>query len=153
MKTSCKVLLILNTLFLVGCSTLPSVEEMQKETSEFKLPKMPSEGKAMVYVVRPSSFGCLVRFNIFVDGEEPASEVGYTRGKQYIYFDLAPGNHKILSKAENWATQDVSAKSGDVLFIKQSVNMGAIIARNSLDEISECEGKYYVKTLRPGTMR
>jgi hypothetical protein len=63
MKTSWKVLPILNTLFLVGCSTLPSVEEMQKETSEFKLHKMPSEGKAMVYVVRPSSFGCLVRFN------------------------------------------------------------------------------------------
>jgi hypothetical protein len=153
MKSFCRVFVVLNTLLLVGCSSLPPVEEMKKEASGFKLPKTPVAGKAAVYVVRPSSLGSMVRFNVFIDGEEPEREVGFTRGSQYIHFDLEPGNHKILSKAENWATQNVSAKPGDILFIKQDPSMGFIMARNELVEIPEYEGKYHVKTLEPGTMK
>jgi len=137
---------------LSGCATLPSPEEMKKETASFQLPKSPEAGKAVVYVVRPTELGGLIRFNVFVDDKEDSSEMGYTRGSQYIYFNLAPGDHKIFSKAENWAETDVSANAGDVIFIQQEPSMGIIMARNSLVRIEALPGTYYVKTLKLGTI-
>lgn len=134
-----------------GCATLPSPEQMRAETASFQLPKLPEPGKAIVYVVRPSPLGTLVRFNVFVDDQEEASEMGYTRGSQYIHFNLKPGDHKVLSKAENWAETLVSAKEGDIIFIQQEPTMGIIMARNNLFRLEALEGRYHVKTLTPGT--
>jgi hypothetical protein len=145
--------LALTALVLVtGCASLPSPEAMKAETADFKLPKMPESGKAMVYVVRPSSLGGIVRFNVFVDDQEAASEMGYTRASQYIYFQVTPGDHKIYSKAENWAEIQLSAKAGDIFFIEQEPTMGIIMARNSLTKIEEVPGKYHVKKLTVGTV-
>jgi len=137
---------------LTGCASLPSPEVMKAETDSFQLPKLPDSGKAMVYVVRPSGPGGLIRFNVFVDDQEAASEMGYTRGSQYIYFHVAPGDHKIYSKAENWAEAQISAKAGEIVFIQQEPSMGIIMARNSITKIEELPGKYHVKKLEPGTI-
>ena len=83
-----------------GCASLPTPDRMKAEIAEYHLPKLPEAGKAIVYVVRPTSVGGLIRFNVFVNDKEPQSEMGYTRGSQYIYFNLTPGDHQILSKAE-----------------------------------------------------
>lgn len=138
---------------LSGCSTTsPSIDVMRAESSSFKLPKLPEDGKAIVYVYRPSALGGLVRFNVFVDGQEPEAEMGYTRGSQYIYFNLAPGTHKILSKAENWAETVVDANAGDIIFIAQEPSVGIIMARNSIGRTAEIEGKYHIKRLELGTI-
>lgn len=137
---------------VTGCASLPSPEAMKAETASFKLPKLPEAGKAMVYVVRPAGPGSLIRFNVFVDDQEAASEIGYTRGSQYIYFNVTPGQHKIYSKAENWAEAQVSAQAGEVIFIQQEPSMGIIMARNSITKIEELPGKYYVKKLELGTI-
>jgi hypothetical protein len=91
-----------------GCASLPSPEAMKAEVAGFQLPKLPEPGKAIVYVVRPSALGGLVRFNVFLNDQEANSEMGFTRGSQYIYFNVPPGDHKIYSKAENWAEALVS---------------------------------------------
>jgi len=135
-----------------GCASLPSPEAMKAETASFQLPKLPDAGKAIVYVVRPSGLGGLIRFNVFVDDQEAPSEMGYTRASQYIYFQVAPGEHKIYSKAENWAELQLSAKAGDIFFIQQEPTMGIIMARNSLSKLEEVPGKYHVKTLTVGTL-
>ena len=135
-----------------GCASLPSPETMRAETSSFVLPKLPEAGKAIVYVVRPSSLGALVRFNVFLNDQEANSEMGFTRGTEYIYFSVPPGDHKIFSKAENWAESLVSVKAGDIVFIQQDTSMGFIMARNSLLKIDELPGKYRVKTLTVGTI-
>ena len=137
---------------LTGCASLPSPEKMKEETATFQLPKKPDDGKALVYVVRPSSMGALIRFNVFVDDQEAASEMGYTRGSQYVYFHVTPGDHKIYSKAENWAEANISVKAGDIVFIEQDPAMGVIMARNSIARIDELPGKYHVKTLSVGTI-
>jgi hypothetical protein len=116
------------------------------------LPALPEAGKAMIYVVRPSDLGGFVRFNVFVDNQEDASEVGYTRAGQYIYFSLPVGEHKLYSKAENWAETAVDAKAGDIIFIQQEPHMGILLARNSLSNLHGYEGKYHVKHLTLGTM-
>ena len=137
---------------LSGCATLPSPEVMKAETATYQLPKLPEKGKAIVYVVRPSSVGGLIRFNVFVDDQEASSEMGYTRGSQYIYFGLAPGDHKIYSKTENWAEALVSAKAGDIIFLQQDASMGFVMARNNILKVEDYQGKYYVKTLTVGTI-
>lgn len=138
--------------FLAGCATLPSPEKMQTETAEFRLPGIPDPEKAMVYVVRPSFLGTVIRFNVFVDTQEPASEMGYTRGAEYIYFQVTPGDHTIYSKAENWAETVVSLKAGEIAYLRQDPTMGFLMARNSLLRIDDVVGRYYVKTLTQGTI-
>lgn len=137
---------------LTGCASMPSPDVMKAETASYQLPKLPEPGKAMVYVVRPSSVGGMVRFNVFVDDQEAASEMGFTRSSEYIYFSLTPGEHKIYSKAENWAETAVSAKAGDLIFVQQDPSMGFVMARNSLLKLEDYQGKYQVKQLKLGTV-
>jgi hypothetical protein len=139
---------ICSALIFSGCATLPPPADMRAEVADFELPKLPEEGKAIVYIVRPSPLGPIIRFNVFVDNKEPDSEMGYTRGSQYIYFNLTPGDHQILSKAENWAATDVTADPGDIIFIQQVTTMGFFMARNSINKIQDYEGKYHVKHLQ-----
>lgn len=137
---------------LSGCATLPSHEKMALEVSSFHLPKQGDKDNALIYVVRPSSVGTLIRFNVFLDDKEANSEMGYNRGSQYIYFFVKPGQHTILSKAENWSEQFIDAKAGDVLFFKQEPTMGILMARNDLIRITDVEGKYHVKNTGIGTI-
>lgn len=140
------------TLVLSGCATLPSPEAMKAEVAGFQLPKLPEPGKAIVYVVRPSGLGGLIRFNVFLDDQEANSEMGYTRGSQYIYFSVPPGDHRIYSKAENWAETLLSVKAGEVYFIEQTPSMGILMARNAIAPVEEVQGKYHVKKLSLGTI-
>ncbi|MDT7836030.1 DUF2846 domain-containing protein [Aquabacterium sp. OR-4] len=146
------ILLLAAAALASGCASLPSPEVMKKEIASFQLPKLPEEGQAIVYVVRPSPLGTLVRFNVFLDDQEASSEMGYTRGSQYIYFNLKPGDHKIYSKAENWAESLVSVKAGEVIFIQQDTTMGVVMARNALQQLEEVTGKYQVKMATVGTI-
>ena len=137
---------------MTGCASGPSIESMKAEAAAYQLPKMPAADKAMVYVVRPSGLGGLIRFNVFVDDQEAASEMGYTRSSQYIYFQVSPGPHKIYSKAENWAEASIQPKAGEVIFIQQEPSMGLIMARNKIFTLEDYQGKYFVKTLDLGTI-
>jgi len=136
-----------------GCATLPSREQMVLDISGYELPKQPAEKSALIYVVRPSGIGPIVRFNVFLDDKEDASEMGYTRGSQYVYFFVTPGVHTIYSKAENWAEISIDVKPQDVIFLRQTPSMGFFMARNSLDLVQDTEGKYHVKNSSLGTIK
>lgn len=137
---------------MTGCASLPAPEAMKAEVAGFQLPAPPADGKAVVYLVRPSTLGGLIRFNAFLGDQADASEMGWTRGGQYIHFNLPPGTHKIWSKAENWAEIDVTAKAGDVLFVEQEPAMGIIMSRNSLKALDDLTGRYHVKKLTRGNV-
>ena len=137
---------------LGGCASLPSPEEMKAEVANYQLPKMPDPARAMVYVVRPSAAGTLIRFNVFLNDQQDASEMGYTRGSQYIYFLVPPGDHKLYSKAENWAELAITAKAGEVIFVQQEPSMGFIMARNSMTRLDDTTGRWHVKKLEAGTI-
>jgi hypothetical protein len=137
---------------LTGCASLPSTEVMKAEVASYQIPKLPEPGKAICYVVRPHGVGGFIKFNVFVDDQEDSSEMGFTRANQYIYFNLTPGDHKIYSKAENWAETQVSVKAGDIVFIEQVPTMGILMARNNLFKLEDYQGKYHVKTLELGTV-
>ena len=143
---------ILVITFLTSCAGIVSLEQMRKETENFQLPKTPDEKSAIVYVVRPSMVGTIVRFNVFLDDKEYSSEMGYNRGAQYIYFKVTPGQHRIFSKAENWDEIGIDAQAGRTYFIQQFSKMGIIMARNSLSQTTEDQGKYFVKESELGTI-
>lgn len=152
MERFIKLTAVLFVLLLSSCASLPSPEEMKKATENYSLPKSANNEKALIYIVRPSGLGALVRFNVYLDDKEAASEMGYNRGGQYIHFYTTPGPHKILSLAENWAEVNINPKAGEILFIKQNPEMGIIMARNNIQSIEELEGKYHVKSLTLGTV-
>lgn len=151
-KLFCKFAAVTSVALLYGCASAPSTDKMQAELANYTLPKTATADKALVYVVRPSNAGMAVRFNVFLDNQEPASEMGYNRGNQYIYFYVTPGQHVISSKAENWATLNVTAKAGEVLYVKQEVEIGFVMARNSLVPLNELQGRYLVKDAALGTV-
>jgi hypothetical protein len=142
-------------LVILGCASLPRPDEMKAQVANYQLPRLPDEGKAIVYVVNPSSFAKHASksgymFEVFLDNNDPQSEVGATMGQQYTYFNITPGEHKILSKAGNWAEIKVSAKAGDIIFIQQEPYMGFTTLNIKLLNLQDYEGKYYVKTLPQG---
>lgn len=151
-KTLCKATAIISVGLLYGCASAPSMEKMQAEVAQYSLPKPAIADKGLVYVVRPSNAGMMVRFNVFLDDKEADSEMGYNRGNQYIYFYVSPGQHVISSKAENWAEMTVTAKAGEVIYLKQEVEVGVVMARNSLKVLSDVEGRYLVKDAALGTI-
>ena len=151
MRAATGVLVAL-TLLLGACASMPAPEAMRAAIAGFELPKPAPAGQAMIYVVRPAYVGGLVRFNVFVDDQEDASEIGYTRARQYIYFALTPGAHKLFSKAENWAEIALTVQAGDIVFVEQQTGMGFIMARNSLARLDDITGRYHVKNLELGTL-
>lgn len=153
MKNLSKIFAVLLAISALSSCASVSIEQMKKETADYKLPHLPPENKATVYVVRPDSLGTLVRFNVFLDNKEESSEMGHNRGSQYIYFNVDPGQHTILSKAENWADIIIDAKSGETVFLQQTATMGFIMARNNLNLLDSDHGKYYVKTSSLGTIK
>ncbi|HET9823110.1 MAG TPA: hypothetical protein VFQ16_14915 [Burkholderiaceae bacterium] len=147
-----KGLVLALALTVAGCATLPSPEAMRAAVAGFELPRSAEPDKVLVYVVRPNELGMIVRFNVFVGDQEPASEMGYTRGGQYIHFSMPPGKNRLFSKAENTAELEIDARGGEVVYLQQEPAMGLLFARNSMFRIEELPGKYLVKTLKPGTM-
>lgn len=143
-------LMVLCSLLLSGCVNMPNFKQMQQDVNNYQLPKTPEEGKAMVYVVRPSLIGAIVRFNVFLDDTQPESEMGFTRANQYIYFNVSQGVHTISSKAENWSVVNINAKPNEVIYLRQDPTLGLVMAGNRLYQIDDVEGKYHVKHLSLG---
>jgi hypothetical protein len=46
----------------------------------------------------------------------------------------------------------IDVKAGEVVYLKQEVEMGFAVARNSLKTLSEVEGRYLVKDASLGTI-
>ena len=149
--------MIFTFLIVLGCAAdlpkpyLQEPGEMKNQVAGYQLPKLPEKGKAIIYIVRPSPWGVQHAYHLFLNSKEPDAEMGSTMPKQYVYFDIIPGEHKIFSKAENWAEIDVAAKEGDVIFIQQEPALGVIKTKNKLLILQDDEGKYYVKSLTKGT--
>lgn len=151
-KNISKMFVLFALVLLYGCASAPSVSTMQGELAGYSLPKPAVGDKGLVYVIRPSSAGTLVRFNVFLDDQEAHSEMGYTRGNEYIYFYVTPGSHTLNSKAENWAELKVNVRAGEIVYVKQSVEVGFVMARNSLSLLGDMEGRYFVKEASLGTV-
>ena len=85
----------------------------------------PTEGKAVVYFLRPSSLGAAINFRYF-DSDQ---FIGRFNGSKYMRYECEPGEHLFWANAENrdWITANLEA--GKIYLIEAKVQMGGFKAR------------------------
>ena len=93
--------------------------------------------KALVYIVRPATIGFAIKMWAFADREF----LGVTKGKNYTYAHLAPGEHVFWSKAENVNAIRMYVDAGKTYYIQQHVRFGAWKASVELEILEEAEAK------------
>jgi len=99
------------------------------------------DGKAIVYIVRPSSFALLIKMSVECDNVR----IGSTKSKKYIYDVVNPGTHVFVSKAENEDTFEITLEANKIYYIKQEVKMGVLYAETKLALLTEEEGKKFLQ--------
>ena len=97
----------------------------------------PEEGKALVYVVRPTKAAFSIYFWSFADDQF----LGLTRGKGYAYKQMDPGTYTVWTKAENVAAIDVELEAGNTYYFRQKVLPGFGKARARTELLDEKDGK------------
>ena len=122
-------------------------ENEQVEMSKDRLMGEIKADKALVYVVRPTFVGTVVKTYFFCDDEF----IGINKGKSYFFFYVEPGSHVFWSKAENVDALELSVKAGETYFIKQGIQMGALKARIKLGILSESEGRQALEKCKKHT--
>lgn len=125
-------------LVMGGCASVPMGDSQQDAALKtFNAP----QDKAAVYVYRNESIGAGVKMDVSLDGKP----IGKTAAKTYLYEEIAPGHHQLLSEAENNSTLDFDVAAGKVYYVWQEVKMGIMYARNKLQLVDDQTGQAGVK--------
>lgn len=93
--------------------------------------------KAGIYIYRNESFGSAIKLTVEMDGRV----IGETAAKTYLYKEVTPGKHTLVSHAENTDTLEVDVKPGTLAYVWQEIKLGLLSARSKLHLMSEEEGK------------
>jgi Protein of unknown function (DUF2846) len=107
----------------------------------------PAADKAIIYVLRPSLMGNKVQTKLAVDGQWK----GVTRGNNYFFFTLDPGEHYFCSQAENHSLLTLKVEAGKTYYLQQHIRMGMMKARNELNTMTEEEGIKKLADAHPST--
>jgi hypothetical protein len=137
---------VLGALFLaVGCASTTQMVPLPDQRKRVENP-----GYARIYVMRAYNFfgsgaSCLIK-----DGDK---EIGYPGNNGYLCWEREPGKIIILGKGANTAVLDLTAEKNMVYYIQQFMTMGAFSACNSLNLLSEYQGKELLKQCKPPTVK
>jgi hypothetical protein len=97
----------------------------------------PPAGKALLYVVRPQTYGLALHFTVLCDDKK----IGELSAKRFIYIVLDPGTHHFVTHAANTSEITVTVEAGQTYFIQQQVVMGAFYAENHFLTLSDLDGR------------
>ena len=123
------------SLTIVGCaSTVPMATPAQDAQAKQFTAK---PGVASVYVYRNEAFGKAIKLPLELDGKM----IGQTGYKTYFYNEVAPGPHKVTTRAENTTELTFDAIAGKIYYIWQEVKMGMWAAKAQLQLVDEATGK------------
>lgn len=121
------VLLALTT----ACATAP-------ESRDARLKRFEAMGEvASLYVYRSEALGPGDRMEVVLDGKP----LGRTGAKTYLHSAIAPGTHKLVSKAENVEVLEFEAMAGKLYFARQEVRLGIFGSRSRLAIVNGEEGR------------
>ncbi|MEM6964133.1 MAG: DUF2846 domain-containing protein [Bacteroidota bacterium] len=101
----------------------------------------PPEGKALVYILRPSRIGTAMKFAVELDG----NEIGFTYGKKFVYTFAEPGKHIFIGRAENIYELPIQLEANKIYFIEQKPKSGLWTARNKLIRLDDLDGSKKLK--------
>ena len=121
-------------LLLSGCVSVPMADPAQDSKAKtFTV----APDSAALYVYRNESMGGAVRMTVLLDGKI----LGDTAAQTYLYTEITPGDHQLISKAENDSTLDFKALAGKIYYVWQEVKMGLMYARSQLQMVDEKAGQ------------
>ena len=132
------VTLAVITLIVTGCATAPVASSDLDQAAKTFAAK---PGKANIYVYRNEHIGAAVGMEVILNGRL----MGKTGAQSYFLFEVSPGKHALLSRAENDSGLDVVVESGRNYFVWQEVKMGLLYARTLLQIVDEATGRAGVK--------
>ena len=115
-------------------------QEVQQNKDSIAKSLTPIGGKAIVYIVRPTGFGFLIRMKLYCD----SIFIGSTMAQNYVYLAVDSGKHIFISKSENKSKLELLVEPGKIYYLKQQVKMGFLYAETSLKLLDEAEGKKYL---------
>ena len=142
--------LVAASAFMVLASTVAAGddEEYVEFTKDHPLGQ-PEAGKALIYVLRPTSIGAAVK-SFFIVDDTPA---GINRGSSYFFIQVDPGKRLFWSKSENVDALELAVEAGKTYYIQQHVQMGGFRARTKLEVLGDAEGQAALaKCKKHGTM-
>ena len=144
--------LLLFAIAFINCSARPSTRsELIEATKNVRLPAKATEDYALVYIMRPGNMYNNYSYEVYVnDPTNTKNYAGSNKGRQYFYFFLSPGNHRIYSISDNGSWLDIQAKEKINYFIEQNTSKGLVRGINTLRYIDIYHGKWNIKTLSPG---
>ncbi len=115
-----------------------------KEKDRMAKTLQPPVGKALVYVLRPSAMGMLIRMRVKCDG----TNIGSTKGGNFLFAMVEPGQHTLLTASENDEMMDITVEAGKIYYVKQQAKMGVVYAETGLKLVDEKEGQKYLQKCR-----
>lgn len=125
---------IAGSLFMGGCASVPMAStERDAQAKSFAV----DAAKSNIYIYRNESIGGAIKMPLVVDGKM----AGDTAAKTYLLTSVEPGEHTIISRAENDASLKLKTAPGKNYFVWQEVKMGVWMARSQLHAVDEATGK------------
>ena len=109
--------IIILILFMASCAPRYMLQQAPKDK--------PSEGKAIVHFIRPSSFGKAVQVTVW-DNDKL---IGVTTGKMGFQYECEPGKHLFISWSEYKSPVEAELLPGKVYYIVLRTRMGFWRAR------------------------
>jgi hypothetical protein len=117
---------------LVGCASVPKGDPKQDAAAKsFAI----APDKAAVYVYRNEMMGAAISMDVAIDG----TVIGTTGANTYLYKEVTPGKHTIMSQGQDKV--DIDAAPGSLTFVWQEVKMGMMAAGSKLHVVDAAQGK------------
>lgn len=128
------LVLLLAASLLTGCASVPmATPEHDAQAKSFAV----QPGKSNIYLYRNESMGAVAKMDVVLD-DKP---VGQTVAKSYMKLEVSPGQHTVISKAENDDVLNINTEAGKNYFVWQEVKMGMFSPRSLLHLNDEQTGK------------
>ncbi len=119
---------------LAGCAAVPMGDPAQDASlKKFNAP----QDKAALYVYRNETFGAAVKMGVVLDGKM----IGDTAAHTYLYKEVDPGHHTVVSKSEEDSEVNFDAVAGHVYYVWQEIKMGLWQPNSKLHLVEAKEGQ------------
>jgi hypothetical protein len=109
--------------WLVGCAS-----SSMNVVPEGQVVRKADSGKALVYFVRPSSFGGAVQAPVFDD----ETYIGTVSANTHVAYQAAPGHHMFMIVGENADFMEATLLPGKIYYAEVMARFGVMKARFSL---------------------
>ena len=147
-----RMLVVLAVIFCIsGIALADPTETLQKLTEGYQLPAQPTEGQGMIYVIRPSNDLGYQSVSIYHDDGNGEAFKGRILGRDYIFFEVAPGKHCIASDNLNANKRGIcfQVKNNETIFLKQAMTSDKSGDVEYMDIIDPALGKFYLSKAIP----